>query len=145
MKPTRTWIFLADSGSARIVENCGPGKGLFQIFETKFETDNESKFSDRQGRSFDSASTGRHKLEPNRNGDADLAENIKSVLKVLKRSHDNSEFDQLIVCAAPHTLGAIREQMPNSLKKPTIAELSKDLVRVSTADLPKHFESVLAV
>ncbi|MGI9351519.1 MAG: host attachment protein [Rhizobiaceae bacterium] len=145
MKPVRTWIILANAGSARILENNGPGKGFRQIFETTYKNQGEPSFSDQQGRSFNSTTSTRHKLEPNRSEDTALISNIKTIIGMLQESKNNSEFDRLIVCAAPQTLGIIREQMPRSLSREIIAELPKDLLGVPTQSLPKHFESVLAV
>ena len=31
MKPTRTWILIADGARARILENLGPGKGVHEV------------------------------------------------------------------------------------------------------------------
>ena len=145
MKPVRTWIILANAGSAKILENSGPGKGLQKIFETSYEKQRETSYPDQQGRSFSSTTAARHKLEPNRGEDTVQISNIKPVLNLLQESRDKLKFDRLVVCAAPQTLGIIRDQMPDSLSKEVIAELPKDLLGVPMQNLPKHFESVLAI
>ena len=145
MRPKRTWILLADGRTAKIIENCGPGKGLCKIYETDFEFSEKSTHDDQQGRGFSSTSPARYKLEPGGDEDHGVSAQIKKVLTTLEASHSKREFDRLILCAEPHTLGIIRQQLPAQLKPHTIAELSKDLVNVPVNDLSGHFEDVLAV
>jgi protein required for attachment to host cells len=63
MKPTKTWIVIADSRSAKILENSGPGEGIVQHPSLVFKVDSVKQYSDQQGRSFASASSARHKFE----------------------------------------------------------------------------------
>ena len=121
MKPTVSWILLADSGSARILENRGPGKGLVQLPGKTFKSAGPIRHSDKEGRSFSSFSPARHKMEPNAQEDPGLEEHVKSVLDALKLARSKGEFDRLIICAAPQTLGYLRDRLPGSLRKCTIA------------------------
>jgi hypothetical protein len=67
MKPTRTWILIADGARARVVENLGPGKGVSEVAGMEFSQPaerNRDIMSDRPGRSFESADNARHGMEP---------------------------------------------------------------------------------
>ena len=67
MKPTRTWIVVADGARFGIYENLGPGKGLRELPEEAAEqADPPSREmgTDQPGRSFDSAGQGRHAMAP---------------------------------------------------------------------------------
>ena len=145
MKPTRTWILLADASSARIIENSGPGKGLFQLKDKTYSFDPPRAYSDQEGRTFNSASPARHKMETNIEKDAELAVQLDEVLSELKRSFDSNDFSRLIICAAPHVLGLIRKRLPNALQPHILAEIPKDLTRTPTNELGNHLENFLAV
>ena len=55
MKPTKTWIMIADGARARILENEGPGRGLKEVPNMTFAGDHSATHNivdDRQGRSY---------------------------------------------------------------------------------------------
>ena len=61
MKPTKTWIVLADGDQAKIFEHDGPGKGLHIVKDVKLEQDHltaQDIMADRPGRSYSSAGPG---------------------------------------------------------------------------------------
>jgi len=145
MKPVRTWILIADSKAARVMENCGVGKGLSQVSGKVFRAMKRVGFSDQEGRSFNSGSGAHHKLEPHHGEDPVIQNHVRQIVQSLIKSHQAREFDRLIICAAPATLGLIRCQLPSQLKKLTIAELDKDLTNIRPIDLPDHFKEVLAI
>jgi hypothetical protein len=74
MKPTRTWILIADGSRARVLENDGPGHGLRVVDGMTFDGDHASTHeivSDRAGRSHSSVGPGWSAIEahsdPHRN------------------------------------------------------------------------------
>ena len=67
MKPTRSWIVIADGAQARILENHGPGKGLVALpSEAMHKTLRPSREinAERPGRTHDRMGPGRHAMEP---------------------------------------------------------------------------------
>jgi protein required for attachment to host cells len=67
MKPTRSWIVVADGAKARIFENHGPGKGLSARPEEEMHRalpPSRDIASDKPGRSHDRNGPGRHAMEP---------------------------------------------------------------------------------
>ncbi len=148
MTPTRTWIVIADGGRAKIFEHNRTGGG-FEAVESGMlhaPDDDTREFSDRPGRTFDSAGDNRHAMEPTsdprREAKADFA---KTVVAFLEDARKADRFDRLIIAAAPVTLGDLRNELNDHLKPMVHAEFDKDLTKIPTADLPKHFEDVLAV
>src|SRR3569833_1165285 len=58
MKPTRTWIVIADGDQAKIFENDGPGRGLHAIKDAVLEQERlkaQDIMADKPGRSISSA------------------------------------------------------------------------------------------
>lgn len=145
MKPIKTWILIADSSRARIVENTGPGRGLHPLAKMSWTAPQPSEFEDDPGRSFGSAGSMRHKMEPHQgNGERSdvFARALFTDLARLKRAR---RFDRLILCAPPAMLGSLRKHLPDQLRSDVTAEIAKDLVQISPAKLPGHFSHVLAV
>lgn len=145
MKPIKTWILIADSSRAHIVEHRGPGRGLHPLANMSWSAPKPSEFEDDPGRSFSSAGSMRHKMEPHQGnverGEA-FARALFADLVKLKRAR---QFDRLILCAPPAMLGSLRKCLPDQLTSNVTAEVAKDLVQISPAKLPTHFSDVLAV
>jgi protein required for attachment to host cells len=149
MKPTRSWIVIADGGQARILENHGPGKGLVPLpAEAMHQTLHPSRDinSDRPGRSHDRFGPGRHAMEPpsdphreeKRRFADQLAEHINEA--ALKHS-----YDRLILVAPAKTLGDLRQALSKEATAKIDGELSKDLTKIPDHDLPGHLSAVIAV
>ena len=149
MKPITTWILIADGARARIVVNNGPGKGVRQLEGADFRTDHPPSgemLTDRPGRTFDSAGSGRHAMEahgdPHRAAKQSFAAMLAEFLD--DQLHDK-RFDRLVVVAPAQPLGDLRAAFSEQVRTLTTAELVKDLTHVTTGDLPEHLSEVLAV
>lgn len=149
MKPKTTWILIADGARARIVVNEGPGKGVRQVEGADFRTDHPPSgemTTDRPGRSFDSAGSGRHAMEPpsdpHRTAKQDF---VTRLAGYLDDQLSEAKFARLIVVAPPQTLGDLRGALSRQVHSLISAELAKDLTHIPTKDLPVHLEEVLAV
>ncbi len=146
MKPVRTWILVADAEAARVIAHPGPGKGLHQIRGKTYCAKTLFEPADQQGRTFSSAHTARHKLEPHLGGEQRESRAFAETLMVeLARCHRKGHFDRLILCAAPDMLAHLRKKVPGPMKACVMAEIAKDLTNVPTDSLPRHFEDVLRV
>jgi protein required for attachment to host cells len=149
MKPTRSWIVIADGAQARILENHGPGKGLIPLpAEAMQKTPRPSRDinADRPGRTHDRFGPGRHAMEPpsdphreEKRRFADLlAEHINAA--ALKNS-----YDRLILVAPAKTLGDLRQALSKEAAAKLDGEMPKDLTKVADHDLPDHLTAVIAV
>jgi protein required for attachment to host cells len=144
MKPTRTWILIANGGVAGILEHTGPGHGLVRL-ENSWTAEPEAEFADRPGRSFKRLGPLRHGFEPHGAG-GETHEAFARVLAAdLSRLRQENRFDRLIICAPPSMLGSLRKHLGDPLKADITAEIPKDLMNVPAAKLPAHFSKVLAV
>jgi protein required for attachment to host cells len=143
----KTYVLIADGARARlfVVESGTPGlkPALGQEF---IGTNLPSRQigSDRPGRSFDSAGSGRHAMEPptdpHRHAERVFAQEVAGILEDARQ---RNEFQHLIVIAPPKALGDLRAEFSAALRDRVTAELHKDLTKVPVHDLPSHLAEVL--
>lgn len=149
MKPTVTWILVANGTQARVLENTGPGKGLRQVDGLDFGIEAlqaRELVTDRPGRSFSSVGHGRSAMEPRTDPvEQREAAFVKSVADVLDAELKKGAYDRLVIAAAPIALGDIRKQLTAGVRKTILAELDKDLTNLPTAQLDRHLDGIIAV
>jgi protein required for attachment to host cells len=149
MKPTVTWILLADGAQAKVFEHSGPGTGLTPLRDLLFDEEPlqaREIMADKQGRSFSSVGHGRSAMEYS-SDPVQVRETrfVKAVTGVLERRFQESAFNRLIIAAAPTALGDIREALSDKLRAAVVAEMPKDLTNLPTPQLEKHFEAMLVI
>ena len=138
MRTPTIWILVADGTRARAVRSPRqPGSdGMHQPLETTFEAETEIQplreiMADKPGRAFESAGVQRSAMEyhsdPVR---AEMEAFARLIVEALEARRVKGEFDQLIVCAAPRMLGAIREAMPESLAATVTRQVDKDFTKL---------------
>ena len=149
MKPTTTWILIADGARARIFANLGPGKGIAPVEGGVLESDHAPSrdlAADRPGRTFESADVTRHAIDPAQDPHRELkrafAERIASLIE--KRLVENA-FDRLVLVAPPVTLGDLRAALSAPVRQRVLAELGNDLTNTPIEELPKHLAVILPV
>lgn len=149
MKPTITWILIADGARAQIFANHGPGKGIEAVegaaFKGNHRPDREI-MSDKPGRSFESVGETRHAYESHHDPHDELKRKFAAELAAhLDARLGEKAFDRLIVVAPPQMLGDLRSELSQSVRAAVYAELDKDLTKTPAGELPKHLGEVLAV
>lgn len=149
MKPTVTWVLIADGAQARVLENTGPGKGLSKIDDLQFAQEPlaaQDIISDRPGRASSPVGAGRGAMEPRTDPvEHRETEFVKSVAHALEKKCADGAYDRLVIAAAPIALGDIRKSLSANVKKTVVAELSKDLTNIPMPQLGKHFDGIIAV
>ena len=149
MKPTVTWVLLADGSQAKVFQHSGPGTGLTPVQDLLFEEEAlqaREIVTDRPGRAFSSAGGGRSAMEPSTDPvEYREATFVKSVAVALERQYQQSAFSRLIIAAAPTALGTIRGALSKGVKEAVIAEEPKDLTNMPTPQLEKHFDKMLVM
>lgn len=147
MKHDRIWIVVADGSRAQIFLNSGPGTGLVPAMQHALVADNRpsgSISSDRPGRTFDSAGSGRHAMEPStdphRHAQISFAHDVA---ELLEKEGKAKAFEQILIIAAPRMLGDLRSALGEETKKLVIGELDKDLTKLSINDLSSHLEDMV--
>lgn len=149
MKPTRTWILIANGAQAYILLNDGPGHGVKPLNEFAFKAphiSNQEINADRPGRSFDSHGEGRHAMEPATDPQRNETRKFAAMLVgVLEEQHKKQAYDRLILVAAPATLGDLRDKLPQALKTIVSGEIAKDLTHIPIHEIEPHLTGFLAV
>ena len=146
MKLVKTYFLLADEKEARILENDGAGKGIFQVSRMTID-DMEvapSDFSDQPGSGHGGVGEGRHGIS----SETSPRDNARSMfanylIEAIVASDRKKEFDRLIVCAAPQLLGELRAGFEGKVE--IYSDLDKNLVNTATSELPEHLSKIVAI
>jgi protein required for attachment to host cells len=149
MKPTTTWILIADGARARIFANDGPGKGIELVEGATFDADHRPDreiASDKPGRTFESVGATRHAIQPHHDPHRELKRAFSERLAaMLDEKLAAKAFDRVVLVAPPVTLGDLRSALSAHVKAAVYAELDKDLTKTPAHELPQHLAAVMAV
>lgn len=150
MKPTITWIVIADGNQAKVFEHDGPGKGLRAIKDLQFEQEPLKAgeiMADKPGRSFSSGGPGARSSMEYSSDPVQVRERrfVENLADVLHEQRAAGKFDRLVIAAAPAALGDLRPALSEQVKDTILAELPKDLTNVPTVKLVEHFDGLIAV
>ncbi len=149
MKRKKTWIVIADGARARILLNEGRGRGVVSVAGGEWLADHapdRELNSDRPGRTFDSVGAGRHAMEPTSSPhQRHKAEFARMLVDHLMTQRANRAFDQLVIVAAPATLGEIRTHLNKDLEACLLGEIDKDLTHIRDNELGPHLAEIVDV
>lgn len=149
MKPTITWVLIADGARARVYVNEGPGKGIEAVAGAEYAADHRPDreiLDDKPGRTFESANTTRHAYEPPHDPHRELKRSFaESLVAMLEEKLAQKAFDRVVLVAPPAMLGDLRSELSEPLRAAIYAELDKDLTKTPADELPKHLGAVMAV
>jgi protein required for attachment to host cells len=149
MKPTTTWILIADGARARIFANRGPGKGIEAVAGGAFDADHRPDreiMSDRPGRAFESVGDARHAIEPHHDAHRELKQAFAEELAALLDAKLAAKtYDRVVLVAPPAMLGDLRASLSEPVRAVVYAEIDKDLTKTPEAELPLCLDAVLAV
>lgn len=141
-----TWVLVAENSRARLFH----WKSLDVLDELRSFSHPESRlheqdlFSDKRGRSFDSAGDGRHAQEaPTSARQHESKTFARGIVTMLEQCRSRNEYEKLFIMAAPHFLGQLREEMPSSLQKVVVQEVSKNLAQQSIDDIRRYLPDSL--
>ena len=147
MKPSVTWVLLADGAQAKVFSHSGAGTGLEPVTNLLFAQEPKKAreiMADRPGRSFSSVGDGRSAMEYS-SDPVDVREErfVKDVAAEIDRQYQRSAFGRLVIAASPTALGVLRAALSDQVKSVVVAEKAKDLTNLPTPELEKHFDDVL--
>ena len=150
MKPTKTWVVIADGDQAKIFEHDGPGKGLRIVDGLKLEQAHLKSgdiMADRAGRASNPSSPGSRAAVDYRTDPAQEHERrfVEHLADLLDQKHSEGAFERLVIAAAPAALGDLRPALSDAVRKTILAELPKDLTNIPTMKLAEHLDGVIAV
>lgn len=152
MSKPETWILVADAARARVVRNPDRSPKMHQApLETVLEASAEPQplrevMADRPGRSFASIGARRsameYRSEPARDATRHFATSLLSALEVRLAAGD---FDQLVICAPPRMLNALRETMPGALAAVVVSQVAKDFTKLAELELRHRIQDLTGV
>jgi protein required for attachment to host cells len=149
MKPTTTWILIADGAHARLFANHGPGKGVEALDSRVQQGDHRPDrelVRDGLSRTFESVGEMRHAIEPRTDPHRELKRTYAKYLgRVLDQGLAERAYERLVIVAPPSALGDLRAALSERVKHTIYAELDKDLTHTPAAELPKHLGAVMPI
>jgi protein required for attachment to host cells len=141
LKPLRIWVLVADGARARVLRNVVTHERAAEPLEELVFTSPKKQLreimADKPGRGFASAGAARrssmeYHSDPVHEEQQAFAETLVSVLDEHLVAGD---FDRLAIIAAPRMLGDLRQALSETLRSVTVAEISKDLTKLTVLDL----------
>ena len=134
-----TYVLIADSAHAKLLER-NDREELTEVdsWTNPFGHSADHDIAqDKQG--SDRGGTLESEVSPKRH------EQLKFVKRIAgELTRHSSNFDQLIVSAAPQVLGDLRKELKGTVKAKIDREFPKSLVNVPLHDLPEHLAKLLA-
>ncbi len=144
MKPTRTWIVVADGARSRVVERLGLQTKLRLISGSDMRTEipkSNQLGQDRPGRVHESVGSVRHAIEPKHDAHQEMENQFAGqVVAFLDAAHGKNEFDHLVIVAPPIMLGNLRKKLSTGLRKLVVDEVDKDLTKIPNDEILQHLE-----
>ncbi|MCG5548663.1 host attachment protein [Halorhodospira halochloris] len=132
----KVWVVAADAAKARLFESEQRSAKDMHELETwvnpELRQPAHDLTSDRPGRSFDSGGEGRHALaESSDVKEVESERFARELVKWLEHSYHEQRFNHLVIAAAPHFLGLLRQNMSKSLHQVISCEISKDICHLT--------------
>lgn len=145
MKPVVTWVVLANSRHAKVLEHLGPGKGLRSLSGYVWTAPEAGLPKDRAGMGHSIAGPGRAAVEQKNPNDAVEASFAKGIVDDIAKAQSAKKFDRLVLIAGPHTLGLLRSHIGSALHSAIVGEIPKDLSSQPEKVVEGHLGDVIAV
>ena len=145
MKPIVTWVLVANTQNANVLENRGPGRGLSQVSGLGMHPDRAELPRDRAGVGHSIGGPGVSAVEhadPQGKVDAAFAREVAGQMSGALAAN---RFDRLIVAAGPEMLGLLRNSFDTAVQSVVIGEIDKDLSNQDAKEVASHIEDVIAV
>ena len=148
MKPTRTWIVIADGSRAHILLNEGPDKALSFVPGTDFRhatPPNREIYAERPGSTHESAGVSRSAEDRNDAHAQQKEEFVQTLITFLREKLSVKDFDHWVLVAPPEILSDFRQHLDPALKDALAGELAKDLTKIPSDKILSHLHGVLPV
>lgn len=134
----KLWLLATTSSEGKIIEVIKRG-GSFRLVKklqhSEASQKNRDLQSDRPGRAFASQGTSRSAMSPQETPHEHAMKVFaKEIGETLDHGLKTNEFEQLIIVAPPHFLGALRSNFSDELKNSLLGEIDKDLYSLGLED-----------
>lgn len=140
MKHTKTWVLVADAGSARVLEQSSPKEGLTLVEGLEHQLPKSSDMvRDSLPRTFDSVGPGRHAIAPKHDPHRAEKKNFaKELAHTLDVGLSKKAFDHLIIIAPPQMIGDLRPELSDAVRSHLKQELLLDLASAPISEIAKR-------
>jgi protein required for attachment to host cells len=144
MIPWRSWVLVADGAKATVFRNLGDADLInLEVVEAIAEphANTRSLGSDRPGRVHASCGEARSAVEDldlHRAAEAGFLGRVAKRLDDLLREHSHPG---LVIVAPPRELGVLRSHLTPDARKCVTAEIAKDFVHMTTAEVERRLRS----
>lgn len=138
-----TWIVVMDSSVANFYRMHRDASGTARIdevadaMESHLHHHSRDLKSDQPGRGFESGdSATRHAMEPRHDyHKLEKHDFVRAVAGALKSAHDAQKFERLVLVAPARSIGELRSELADAVRKTVWREIEKDLVKLNDHDL----------
>lgn len=147
--PTGTdlWVLVADGARARLLRRAARAGRLEVVWEDA-SADAREKASelttDRPGRAFESAASGRRSAMAPRTDPKRHAKETFAARVAARVARELPETGKLVLVAAPATLGELRTRLGPDLLHRVTHQIDKDLTAVTAEEVEAHLSAVLS-
>lgn len=147
MKPTTSWVLIADGARARVLAQVGRGKPLAEVPEMRHVIElppSRELGDDRPGRAEPSVGGARSAMEPRSDPHRELKrQHARDIAVLLAAKLADKAFDRLVVVAPPVTLGDLRAELSDAVRKAVVAEVAADLTKTPDHEVLGHLDDVM--
>jgi protein required for attachment to host cells len=144
-KKPKIWYVIADGGRARFVERDDNGayRTVLSFVASELHQRARDLGLDRPARVKESATPGRHAIEPRRDlKEAAKEDFVKLVAEQLDEEHGRGQFESLVLIAPPGVLTELKNNLSKPIGQLVADDLQKDLTKVPDHDLTEHLVPV---
>jgi len=138
------WVVVCDGAKALVLENVGnrltPSLVTREVYEQPDPKTHELG-TDKPGRSFSSVGAGRSAMEQTDWHDQEEQRFLAKLVARLEKAVLAGETQALIVVAPPRAIGVLRQRYSSHLRQVLKAEIEKDYVKMSVADIARHLSA----
>lgn len=139
MKKLISLVVIADSQAAKIFEKIGDKNfDLHLICKIEAELDSNHE---KPGRSFNSASSLRHAVEPHTDRrQVEKHKFAEKISHILEEKEKEKSYDGLIILASHKLLEEIEKTLNDQLKQKITHKLAKNLIELTDKELEEYLE-----
>ncbi|MBZ2189637.1 host attachment protein [Alcanivorax sp. JB21] len=126
----KTWIVVAESSRARIfsaLNRVQPPQEIESFAFPESRLKDQDIYSDRPGRTFESANESRSAMEPPDVRDQQHHTFARTITEALEKGRIKGKFDKLVIISPPAFLGALRHTLNGHLGKMVDKTIQKNL------------------
>lgn len=148
MPKRKLWVVVADGARVRIFRPDGERRGLDPVHEELYEParmKGAELLADKPGRTFDRThDQGRHAMEPDTNPKRVEKEKFAyRIAELLEQGLNQGRYGELLLVAAPRTLGDLRDALSERVRACIAREIDKDLTTLPQPELEERLKPVI--